>query len=340
MVIMRQVEVSVIVPCYNVEDYVDACAKSLLAQGAENYEIVFVDDGSTDATGAKLEAYRNDPRVTVVHRTNGGLSAARNSGVAVARGRYVVFVDGDDFVSPCFVSALVRGMDEADGRIVVGSLLPISQGDVARGIAWEVPSFGATLSQEEAFDYLCRDVITESSCAKLFPRSLFGEVSFPEGHLYEDLFVIGDCLERVSEVVLLDKPIYAYVMRPSSIVHSVSVPLGRAQDYMRALSHLAGIVAKRCPQCSDSLLYRRLLTYARLRPLLKSVEDDPARARELMREHASFSRRLTGKIVSSDKMTGMSKLRFLLFGWMPPVYDGVMSLYERRVKGLGGGGGA
>ena len=326
--------ISVIVPCYNVEDYVDHCARSLLSQFADDYEVIFVNDGSTDGTLERLRSYGHDERIRVVNQTNGGLSAARNAGVAAAKGEYVVFVDGDDLVSPYFISSLAMAMGESSSRMVVGELLPLREED-KDSVEWVPPHAGSVDGQASLFDKICRDAITESACAKLLPRWVCDEVPFPQGRYFEDLFTIGHFAERLDEVVMLDGPIYGYVMRPQSIVHATGVSIVRALDYQDALLEFERVVRDKHPECEGALLYRRMLTYARMRPLLRGVSDDVSRANEMMREMVQDVRGSLRSVISSGKMSLASKVRFSLLGICPYVYDRAMDVYEARVKGVG-----
>lgn len=107
------IRISIIVPVYNTEAYLSACADSLLAQTHEDLELIFVDDGSTDGSSALLDSYaKKDPRVRVIHRPNGGVSAARNCGIEAATGDFIGFVDSDDTVEPNYCEALLRAFSE------------------------------------------------------------------------------------------------------------------------------------------------------------------------------------------------------------------------------------
>ena len=107
--------ISVIVPIYNVKAYLDRCVESLLGQSHKNLEIFLVDDGSTDGCGKVCDRYAaQDPRITVIHKKNGGLSDARNAALDAAQGEYYAFVDGDDWVSPYYVENLHRALRKAD----------------------------------------------------------------------------------------------------------------------------------------------------------------------------------------------------------------------------------
>ena len=118
--------ISVIVPVYNVEAYLDRCVASITSQDFNNLEIILVDDGSTDASAKMCDAYAAaDTRIKVIHKQNGGLSDARNAGIDIAHGEYIAFIDSDDFILPGYFSYLHRLITQADADIAVCQLLSV-----------------------------------------------------------------------------------------------------------------------------------------------------------------------------------------------------------------------
>lgn len=325
--------VSIIVPCYNVADQVDACLSSLLKQeGTVPYEVVCVNDGSTDGTASALAAYAGDSRVHIVNRPNGGLSAARNTGVEAASGAYISFVDGDDFVSPYYVSSLTVAMEGEKGRMVSGALLPVSPQATAHSVDWAEPHSSGAYCGADAFDLVCRDVVTESACAKLFPAWICKKTPFPEGEFYEDLSVMGERLVQLEDLVLLDAPIYGYRMREGSIVRSTSASMGQAEDYERALQRFSRVATAQYPQCEQAMLFRTLLTYARMRALLLVVRDDREAARAKLREISAFARAHVIGIIQDQGMSFSSKIRFVLLGFAPGVHDMLLAVHGRIAR--------
>ena len=121
MTVNRETMLSVIVPVYNVEAYLPRCVDSILAQSYSNLEVILVDDGAKDASGAICDAYAaKDPRVKVIHKENGGLSSARNAGLDIALGEYIAFVDSDDWIEPDAYQHLLEVMERYDVRLVCG----------------------------------------------------------------------------------------------------------------------------------------------------------------------------------------------------------------------------
>jgi len=145
---MGTVRVSIIIPAYNVEKYINTCIDSILAQTYADFEVVVVDDGSTDATGKILDDYaRLDSRVTVIHKENAGVSAARNTGIKEAVGEFILFFDGDDFVEPYAIEELVYTINEKDVDTVIYGYHSYRDGKVTETC---IPVFNEGLYENEA----------------------------------------------------------------------------------------------------------------------------------------------------------------------------------------------
>lgn len=187
--------VSVIIPIYKVEDYLDECVHSVRAQTYTNLEIILVDDGSPDNCGSMCDAYASeDPRIRVIHRENGGLSAARNSGLDIATGDFITFVDSDDWIyektieeyMSCF--AQTPELEMVESRIYPSSYgAPCYVGEYRPDPELE----GKTLTGEEVLQSMCLKVFPVCTFPvawnKCYRRELIGDLRFPEGRIFEDL---------------------------------------------------------------------------------------------------------------------------------------------------------
>lgn len=212
--------VSIVVPVYNIKEYLPACVKSLLGQSCADLEIILVDDGSTDGSAQLCDMYAaKDPRVVVIHKENGGLSSARNAGLDIARGAWLLFVDGDDYLCENAVQLLleaVKGHEDADFiqflyRETDGTWQPEWQ-NTERQICTRVPEFFGRL-----YD---RGGVAASSCTKLFRRTVFDRLRFREGLHHEDEELMTRLLPTCHKVVYTQLVLYGYVTRQGSIVRS------------------------------------------------------------------------------------------------------------------------
>ncbi len=221
-------KVNCIVPIYNVEKYVDKCIASLLNQSYQQLEIILVDDGSTDHSGDICDRYaQKDNRVRVVHKENGGLSSARNAGLDVAEGEYILFIDGDDYLVPDSVDCLMNLQKKFEYKL-----------DLIQFFYDEVEEDEESLfcSEREDRIEMCTDRrimfeklyelggVAASACTKMYHKKLFEDLRFKEGIIHEDEYMVTDILRKVKNCLYTNRSLYRYVMRPGSIVKSDFTP--------------------------------------------------------------------------------------------------------------------
>ena len=202
--------ISVIVPVYNVKEFVKKCLDSLVRQSYKNLEIIVVDDGSTDGSGRICDEFAAlDKRMRVFHKKNGGLSDARNFGIKKAKGEIIAFVDSDDLVSEDFVSAMYEGMTKSNADIVIcGYNLVKPKKEVMSGKG----AAAKLLTQQENIDIVAWN--------KLYKKSLFmdNNIWFPKGQKHEDTLTTYKVLSKARKVAYLDEALYCYVERGDSIM--------------------------------------------------------------------------------------------------------------------------
>lgn len=210
--------VTIIVAAYNVENYINKCVNSLMAQTYQNIEMLLVDDGSTDNTGMMIEEKKKgDSRIKVFHKTNGGLSDARNYGLDRMTGRYVTFVDADDFVPQNYIEHMVSIIEARNADVaVVRTCEFCDEKDINLDINYDF----VTVSCEEAVRrMLTRNGIAHTACGKLYKVELWESLRFPYRKLYEDYHTTFDAFSKASTVAISEARIYFYFQRPGSIMH-------------------------------------------------------------------------------------------------------------------------
>ncbi|WP_155828110.1 glycosyltransferase family 2 protein [Butyrivibrio sp. VCB2006] len=214
--------ISVVVPSYNVEDYIDKCIDSICHQDYENIEIILVDDGATDGTGEKCDEWaQRDARVRVIHQENQGLSGARNSGIRVAKGQYISFIDSDDMIATDYVSTLYDCILKSGARMAQGrSKNFFKEEDIAGFVSEDKRSV------QSGYD-MCKTLMSEYKMGwgivmtKMFDKSLFDDLEFPLGHIHEDEYLVYKLYWNSGKVALTDKIVYHYrSKRKGSITHS------------------------------------------------------------------------------------------------------------------------
>lgn len=223
---MKEKLVSVIVPCYNMQKYLNNCFYCLDNQTYKNVEIILVDDGSKDSTPQMLDDYcMLNSKAKVVHKTNGGLSSARNAGLEVASGDYIYFYDTDDILSKDIIETLVNTMESSSAQYAIGYCKKINDGDRLTRFV-EVTQRGnkiKTLSPCETFSLMTNDYkIFSSVWNKLYVASIINDnnLRFDEKCLYgEDTSFNYAYLMLIDKVAIINKILYYYVQRKNSLIH-------------------------------------------------------------------------------------------------------------------------
>ncbi|MFY1067092.1 glycosyltransferase family 2 protein [Enterococcus sp. AD013-P3] len=208
-------EISIIVPVYKVEKYLKKCVDSILNQTFSDIEVILVDDGSPDRSGIICDEYaKNDTRVKVIHKENGGLSSARNAGIEVAQGRFIGFVDSDDYIATDMYQLLYEDITREEADMAICGIVDIYSGDMKR----TKPVIQEVLSKKEAIQAILEaKIVSVHAVNKLYDSRLFSQIRYPEGIITEDAAVILDILNLTNRVVIDTQPSYFYYHRDESI---------------------------------------------------------------------------------------------------------------------------
>jgi len=212
--------VSVIVPVYNVEKYLKKCIDSILNSDYKNIEIILVDDGSKDLSGIICDDYKESyNNIKVIHKKNGGLSSARNAGIEVSAGEYILFIDSDDYITEKFVGHLVDTMNKYDVDVVQGNYEKIDEKE--RSLYIPQIKNKSYHSKEDILEaFFIKENILVVAWGKLYKKDLFKNISFKEGRNHEDNIFIADLFEKINSYACVDMSGYKYLQRSDSIVNS------------------------------------------------------------------------------------------------------------------------
>lgn len=320
--------ISVIVPIYNTGDYLDRCINSILAQDYSPIEIVLVDDGSTDAaTVAKCdELGQMNPQVQVFHKSNGGLSSARNYGIEHSRGVYIGFVDSDDAIEPDMYSALYEGLVHNKVRVAMGGISTEENNRIIDSTA-ELPS--GIYARTDALRYLFLGY-WQSVCTNLYARTVFDSVRFPEGEVNED-YILNYHILKGQEAIWYDsKAYYHYIKRQGSITSS-SVSL-RFTDW---LCHTS-LILEECrddARLADAALYQYLFSNIVLgnKSLMALAAGDSPEARQLYGMVTDTLKTKRAEIFRNGHLSGKHRAYGLFMAFCPKLYKwAVVSLL--RIK--------
>lgn len=229
--------ISVTVPVYNVEKYLNQCVESIFSQTYRNYELLLVDDGSTDMCGAACDEYAlTDDRCIVIHKKNGGLSDARNYGIELSIGEYLSFIDSDDYVDIDFLESLYSANKKYNTKLSICNMTTFDENG-KMDETFTQPYKSLTLAEgHEKYESLLRHCAVN----KLYKRDVFDTIRYPKGKLYEDLYVYHLILDKVDKTAYTGKNSYFYRTRSGSImnttytIHSTDIVWGyhnRARFY-------------------------------------------------------------------------------------------------------------
>lgn len=206
---MKKGLLSIIVPVYNVEKYLRPCIESILNQEYSSFELFLIDDGSKDASATICDEYaKQDDRIHVIHKSNGGVGSARNLGLDNCKGEYITFVDSDDIVAPNIFTESIHIIDTYNSDMVSFGFDEFGDAnDIDNNCRMSVDK-PEILSEEQAFENL--DRLRIRAWNKVFKRSIIGDLRFKIGQIYEDVYFITNAVKRCSCVALINVPLYHY----------------------------------------------------------------------------------------------------------------------------------
>jgi len=255
-------QISIIVPVYNVEEYLKVCVESLLKQRLNIFEIILVDDGSTDGSGVICDKYaESDKRVKVIHKSNGGTSSARNMGLDVAKGDYIGFVDGDDYVSENMYELLIKSMKEYVCDISVCNINLMSENNEDE--PYHKNAKDEQFNRESAMkELLTNTILTFSVCNKLFKKSVFNGLRFKEGIIQEDMDIVYKLVHRAQKVSYLSTPLYNYRYNENSTLRK-PFELKRLDEF-HVRKEMYDFYEKHYPTIADLVYFRLCVTGSKL----------------------------------------------------------------------------
>lgn len=247
--------ISVIIPVYNVEKYLDRCLESTASQSYKNIEIILIDDGSTDNSGKMCDQWvQKDKRIKVVHQENRGVSASRNRGIREAKGELISFIDSDDEVYSDYLDVMYRDLIENDCDLAM----------IKHNIKYPSVIKDAFTGTITIFDnsidclremLLCRDVDV-SSWGKLYKKSLFEGVEYPEGKIFEDTATFHAIVFNSKKIILNSTPHYNYIIRRKSI--SQQYFHEEKLDLIEATNAMCSDIERKIPNLKAECNVRRL----------------------------------------------------------------------------------
>ena len=263
--------VSVIIPVYNVENYLHECLNSVLVQTFFDIEIILVDDGSTDRTGEICDEYAfRDARISVVHKDNSGVASSRNVGVNIAKGEYILFVDGDDVVDDHIVEILYDNLKKYDADISICGLSSF-KGSYSGKKSGENNII--VMNNVEAVEsMLYQRYFDTGPVAKLIKSSIVKNNSFPDGKVFEDLYTVYKFLNEADKVVFTPEVLYYYRQNEVSMMHKDFDY--NILDELSAIDEIEVFINETHPEIRDAFLSRKFSSYCQVFGWIPNDEKD------------------------------------------------------------------
>lgn len=306
--------VSVIVPVYNVKNYLKKCVQSILTQTYSNLEIILVNDGSTDGSGEICDEFaKKDNRVVVVHKINGGLSDARNVGIDIAKGKYFSFIDSDDHISCDMIETLLVSAKRNLCEIAVCNMIRFSEkGNTA--------PFYCPTNEERVLlgDNRYETMKQPSVCNKLFLAKLFDNIRFPKGKYYEDTFVYHELVYMAENVVLTGKDSYWYLLREDSILGKPQYT-DRYFDFIEAVWKRASFLLDHGVQSYAEEACLSL--YAALANAEKNIMKSNTNDELFQNAHKQYQVAYNHLMKHNRKISFKQKMRLILLKYLPVIHS-------------------
>lgn len=246
-------KLSIIVPVYNVEKYINQCIDSILNQTLNDFELILINDGSTDKSGIICDEYcKIDSRIKVIHKENGGLSSARNAGIDASRGRYIGFVDSDDWIEKDMYEVLYKNIEEYQSDISICGMNRVTNNQYIK--QYDTGKL-EVLNKVEAMEKLLQGrEIRDYFCDKLYRRELFDNFRFPNGKIFEDASCQYKMFNMSDRIVYNDLAKYNYRMTQNSIVRAAFTPA--KLDWVEATEELLKFTERNYPKLYEFALQK------------------------------------------------------------------------------------
>lgn len=256
--------ISVVIPVYNVEQYLPKCIESIMNQTYKNLEIILVNDGSTDGSQKICEEYKSiDNRIKIINKENGGLSDARNVGIDNSSGNYITFIDSDDYIDDDYVYTLYKSLISYNADMSIASHKIIYPKRIIDKATDE--KFCAN-SKKVLEKILYDEGIDLSAWGKLYKKSLFNNIKFPKGRLFEDSATTYRLIDESKKIAVNSKSVYNYVIRKNSISNEMFSE--KKMDLITSTMEMTEFIKKKYPElekgCERRLMYAYLSTLTQL----------------------------------------------------------------------------
>lgn len=305
-------QISVIVPVYKVEKYIRKCVDSILAQTFIDFELWLVDDGSSDNSGAICDEYaQKDSRVKVIHKKNGGLSDARNAALDVMQGKYVFFVDSDDWISEDALEIMHTALERTGAKVATGNIVSIYEDGTENALYAPVQDEKILVGEE-----MLTTLLRPNAWNRLYDAELFRALRYPVGRLYEDVFTYHKILAQIDRMVLVGRNTYYYLIRGGSIMNS---------EYNIKFTDIVDAVYDRA-KWLDSIGQKkladetRLFVYSQVAVAYAHLDKRNSSHLKRLRELKRIYDKCYAKMICADDISKKQKVRLYILKFAPSLH--------------------
>ena len=321
--------ISVIVPVYNTKRYLPKCLDSIASQTFTDFEVLMIDDGSTDGSGEICEQYsRNDSRFITIHQSNQGVSVSRNNGLQRARGKYISFVDSDDYIHPQMLELLYKAIRQGDYDLAVACYQSVMVNEKIAPQQIISPCF-KNISIHDAiirlFGTAGEDMLYGSCCNKLYKKRLLGGISFSNIEMSEDLFFNMRVFCKASKAVGVEQVLYYYVQHGASAVHRLSIR--KEEDRMNVLYKCLDFLSlgSDAEACCLLKLYKTLFS-TRLRVSKEAYQ------KEAVAKIKEIHKLICKRFFNNRHIPYFKKILFMILYYAPLIYRFFISFCELKAR--------
>lgn len=317
-------KISIIVPIYNVERYLNQCVKSIINQTYKNLEIILVDDGSPDNSGKLCDEYKEkDERIIVIHKKNGGLSDARNAGIEVATGKYIGFVDSDDYIEKDMYELLYNNMLREKAEISCCNRFLVYSNKTE---IYGEKKYYKVMNSQEAIKLACKiGYIGISAYTKLYKRELFENIRYPKGKISEDMYTTYKLFDKANKIVYDSTPKYYYRQRKGSITNSKKINT----NAIEATKEMIEFVKNKYPEIENDAIKYYLYTAIGVYDNIIKTKSNDEKLLQLKKKILQDVKRYF-EIVNKDKEIKLDrKIQLILIEKNHILYDCCFIIYDK-----------
>lgn len=314
---------SIVVPIYKVEKYLNKCVDSILGQTFTDFELILVDDGSPDRCGEICDYYeKKDKRVKVIHKENGGLSSARNAGINVAIGEYIGFVDSDDYIEPFMYECLIESLQKNNCLLAVCAINYVFEDgkNICRVEGEKDRVFNFSEAILEMNTYHLFDM---GAWSKVYHKSLFHNLRFPVGKLSEDFYIMYKIFDRAQKISYVATPCYNYLQRQNSISRNTKIN----HDFEYAAKEQMEYLEMKYPELT--VLGHTSYASAALTVYDFYIKNHVKCSKEQLKHFEKIVKENYVYISKADYLSKTKKIQFALFKINPILYKGIFLIYRK-----------